>query len=172
MAITNPIGWAKWLEDHVSNVAYNAKPEEVMKLCNSTDPVQNFETVSKCKNIMILTKAPIGAKLQLSFYHSVIGILILPDDLRYVARMCSERGIVYVVRQFVRISHYPKRSHEVGLNHIARYMQRTKDKGMISSPNTEKIRLDFSVDPNFAGLVAVEDINESLGVFGGIPIPC
>ena len=42
---------------------------------------------------MILTKAPIGAKLQLSFFHSVIGIPILPDDLRYVARMGSERGI-------------------------------------------------------------------------------
>ena len=86
-------GWAKWLKDHETNSVYDADPEAVTKLCNSTDSVQNFEDVSKCKNIVLLTKSPMGAKLQLSFYHSVVGICIIPDKLHYVARIGYDAGI-------------------------------------------------------------------------------
>ena len=64
-----------------------------MKLCNSTNSVQNFEDMSKCKNISLLTKVPRGAIIQLSFYHSVVGICIMPDQLHYVARIEYEAGI-------------------------------------------------------------------------------
>ena len=65
-----------------------------MKLCNSIDSIQSFESVSKCKNAMILMMMTIGANLQLSFYHSVIGIPILQDDLRYVAMVGSGMELV------------------------------------------------------------------------------
>ena len=85
MVIANNIGWAKWLKEHSTNKVYDANPDGVTKLCGSSNATQNFDNVSRCKNIVLLTKAPLGAKLQLSFYHSVVGIIILPDTLHYVA---------------------------------------------------------------------------------------
>ena len=93
MVITNNNRWAKWLKDHSTNTVYDANPDGVMKLCGSSNAIQNFDDVSKYKNIVLITKAPLGAKLQLSFYHSVVGIGILPDKLHYVARIGYRTGV-------------------------------------------------------------------------------
>ena len=50
--------------------------------------------------------------------------------------------IAYAVHQCARFSHNPKQCHEVGLKHIVRYLQGTKDKGMILTPNVKNLKLD------------------------------
>ena len=47
----------------------------------------NLEELTKCKNIVLLTTAPMGAKYQAIFYHSTVGIPIVPDSLHHVARV-------------------------------------------------------------------------------------
>ena len=87
--------------------------------------------------------------------------------------------IEYAVHQCARFSHNPKRCHEVGLKHIARYLQGTKDKGMILTPNAKNLKLDLFADADFAGLFVAEDKHDPVGVksrtglllnFGGVPI--
>ena len=87
MMIDSTQGWAKWLKDHASNAVYDENLEAVMKLCNSKDEVVSYDNVSKFKSIVLLKKAPICAKLQLSFYHSVVEIPIMPEKLHYVANI-------------------------------------------------------------------------------------
>ena len=84
--------WLKWLQDHPSNTIYDSSPEEIAKLCTGADPKKNFENISKCKNLPLLTRALIGMKMQITFFHSVVGIPIRPDDLQFVARLATKEG--------------------------------------------------------------------------------
>ena len=79
--------WKSWILDHPANESYNNNPEAVLKICGSSEPKVNFKNLSESKNIALLTRAPIGEKLQFSFHHTVVGLPILPDDLHYVARL-------------------------------------------------------------------------------------
>ena len=72
--------------------------------------------------------------------------------------------IVYAVHQCTIFSHNPKRSHEVGLKHIARYLKGTKDKGIIITPDSKILRLDLFAGANFAGLFASEDTYDPVSV--------
>jgi hypothetical protein len=79
--------WERWLIDHPTNTSYDANHETVLKLCNATDPKVNFKNLCDSKNVALLTRAPIGGKMQFSFFHSVVGLPILPDEHHYVARL-------------------------------------------------------------------------------------
>ena len=72
--------------------------------------------------------------------------------------------ISYVVHQCAQFSHNPRHYHEVGLKHIAQYLQGTKDKGMILNLNSKNLKLDLFADADFAGLFAAEDKHNPLGV--------
>ena len=105
-------------------------------------------------------------------YRSVVGMML------YLAGS-TRPDIAYAVHQCARFSHNPKRSHEVGLKHIARYLQGTKDKGMILTPGVNNLRLDLFADADFAGLFVAEDKHDPVSVksrtglllnFGGVPI--
>ena len=66
----------------------------VQEICtNESVAMINFEELTKCKNIVLLTTVPMGAKRQATFYHSTVGILIIPDSLHHVARVCFKTGI-------------------------------------------------------------------------------
>ena len=82
-------------------------------------------------------------------YASAVGMLMY---------LSSNSGpdIQYAVHQCARFTHFPKKTHEDAILRICRYLQGTKDKGLIFNP-TEDLTLDCYVDADFAGLYGVED---------------
>lgn len=68
----------------------------------------------------------------------------------------SRPDIQFAVHQCARFTHAPRRSHEVAIQRICRYLQGTKDKGMRFTP-TKELKIDCYVDADFAGLWNVED---------------
>ena len=89
---TSNATWTSWLNDHASYATYNAHPTMVKDICSSPESITNFEKLTSSKNIILLTKAPMGGKCQATFWHSTIGIPIIPDDLHYVARVGMKTG--------------------------------------------------------------------------------
>ena len=66
-------------------------------------------------------------------------------------------NIAYDVHQCARLSHIPKRSHEIGVKHIAWYMKGTHTKCSIMNPDTENMGIDIYIYANFSGLYSTED---------------
>ena len=81
-------------------------------------------------------------------YATIVGMLM------YLAKN-SRPNIAYAIRQCARFTHAPRKSHVVGIKRILRYLQGTKDKGLILNPTT-KLQVDCYVDADFAGLWNVE----------------
>mmetsp|Transcript_30431 Transcript_30431/g.69423 ORF Transcript_30431/g.69423 Transcript_30431/m.69423 type:complete len:1695 (-) Transcript_30431:406-5490(-) len=77
-------------------------------------------------------------------YASVVGMLLY---------LCghSRPDIAFAVHQCARYSFAPKRSHELALLRIGRYLKGTLDKGLILDP-IDDLRLDCYPDADFAGL--------------------
>ena len=51
-----------------------------------------FERLARNKILVLLTKTPIGKKCSATFYHSVVGCPITPDELHYVAKSGMVKG--------------------------------------------------------------------------------
>ena len=83
-------------------------------------------------------------------YQSVVGIMIYLGGI-------TRSDIASTVYQCARFSHNPRRTYKIALKHIARYLQGSKDKGLILSPDQNKIQLDLYADTDFAGLFLAED---------------
>ena len=81
-------------------------------------------------------------------YATIVGMLM------YLAQN-SRPDIAYAVHQCARFTHAPRKSHVVGIKKILRYLQGTKDKGLILNPSN-KLQVDCYVDADFAGLWNVE----------------
>ena len=85
--------WKDWLNNHKSRARYDRNPERVRKLCDAPgSAAQKFERLAQNKNIVLLSKVPIGKKCQATFLHSVVGCPIAPEELRYVARSGMRTG--------------------------------------------------------------------------------
>jgi hypothetical protein len=82
-------------------------------------------------------------------YDSVIGMIM------YLANN-TRPEIAYAVHQAARFTHQPRQSHAIGVKRIAQYLQRTKNEGMLFSPQTE-LRVDCYVDADFA-VLSVPDL--------------
>ena len=82
-------------------------------------------------------------------YSSVVGMLL------YLSGH-SRPDIAYSVSQVARFTFAPKRSHEVALKKIGRYLLATRDKGLILTP-TKSLDVDAYPDADFAGLYGYED---------------
>ena len=104
-------------------------------------------------------------------YASVIGMLFY---------LCSNSrpDIQFAVHQCARFNHCPRKSHDEAVKIICRYLQATKNKGLIFNIKT-KMKLDMYVDADFAGLYDVEDHDDPICVksrtgyvliLGGCPI--
>ena len=87
--------------------------------------------------------------------------------------------ISYAVHQRTRFYYSPKRSQEIGVKHISRYLKGTQTKGIIMTPDREHLRIDMYAYADFAGLYSTEDkmdpvsIKSRSGVlstFGNVPI--
>ena len=80
-------GWKKWLNEHTSRSTYERYPDRVAGLLVGTGgPEMKFERLAQNKNLVLLTKAPLGKKGSATFYHSVVSCPITPDELHYVAK--------------------------------------------------------------------------------------
>ena len=90
-------------------------------------------------------------------YRSIVGMML------YLAGS-TRPDIAYAVHQYARISHSPKRSHEIGVNHIARYLKGTQTKGIIMTPDKDNMRIDMFADADFVGLYTTEDIMDPVSV--------
>ena len=77
-------------------------------------------------------------------YASVVGMLL------YLANN-SRPDIAFAVHQCARFTHCAKRLHEKAIKRIVRYLQGTKEKGLIINP-TQKLMMDLYGDADFAGL--------------------
>ena len=79
-------GWIQWLDTHGTRRVYDENPTRVLDLCKDGATVlAKFETLARSKNVVLLTKAAMGNKLQTTFYHSVVGVPIRPEEQHYVA---------------------------------------------------------------------------------------
>ena len=76
-------------------------------------------------------------------YPSVIGILL------YLASN-SRPDIAYATHMAARYTHAPKASHEAAVIRICRYLQHTKNDGLILRP-TKTLELTLYTDADFAG---------------------
>ena len=88
-------------------------------------------------------------------------------------------NITYTIHQCARFFNVSKRCHEVGVNHITRYLKEARTKEFIMKPDLKNLQLDLFADANFAGLYSTEDkqdlinMNSHTGVllnFGKVPI--
>ena len=82
-------------------------------------------------------------------YASAVGMLL------YLANN-TRPDIAFAVHQCARFTHAPRLSHAKALKRIVRYLQGTKDKGLIFAPTNELV-VDCYVDADFAGLWKSED---------------
>ena len=90
-------------------------------------------------------------------YATVLGMLM------YLASN-SRPEIAYAVHQCARFTHAPHNSHVVAIKRILRYLQGTRDKGLIFNPSTS-LQVDCYVDAaDFVGLWSIEDEQDPVSV--------
>jgi hypothetical protein len=106
-----------------------------------------------------LIKDEEGEMAQESFsYASVVGMLL------YLAGH-TRPDLCYSVSQAARFMFAPKRSHEVALKRIGRYLVGTADKGIIMDPkNATSLHIDAYPDADFAGLYGYESTTDPVCV--------
>ena len=71
--------------------------------------------------------------------------------------------IIYAVHQCVRFTHAPRKSHVVRIKSIIRYLQGTKDEGLIIKPSNS-LQVNCYVDVGFAGLWNIKQDQDPLCV--------
>jgi len=121
------------------------------------DKVLEATGMTECNSRQTPTRAegPLGTdangpeREQKWHYASVVGMLL------YLASN-SRPDISFAVHQCARFTHNPKASHEQGILRICRYLQGTKDEGIVFCP-TKECAVDCYVDADFAGLWGHED---------------
>ena len=104
-------------------------------------------------------------------YHQVVGILL------YISNN-TRPDIAFSVSQVARFTSNPKKSHARAVIRIARYLQDTKQRGMLLKPN-DNLGIDAYVDADFAGTwgseasTSRESVRSRAGfviTFGGCPL--
>ena len=90
----------------------------------------------------------------------------------------SRPDIQFAVHQCALFTHQPKRSHELAILRICRYLKGTADRGLRFKP-TRDLQLNMYLDADFAGLYNVESIDDPVSVksrtgyvleLGGCPV--
>ena len=112
-----------------------------MENCNPAAVPADSTPLGKDKN-----GAPCSEKWN---YRSVVGRLL------YLSGN-SRPDIAFAVHQVARFSHEPKRSHEVAVKRIVRYLKGTRNRGLVFRPRDDW-KIDCYVDADFCGLWGSED---------------
>ena len=106
----------------------------------------------------ILHKDELGPERKQSWkYRSAIGML------NYLAST-TRPDVLYAVHQCARFSANPRLSHERAVKRIVRYLKKTRDKGIIMTPDREK-GIQCYVDADFAGSFFSETSEDPVSVF-------
>jgi hypothetical protein len=106
----------------------------------------------------ILHKDELGPERKQSWkYRSAIGML------NYLAAT-TRPDTLFAVHQCARFSANPRLSHERAVKRIVRYLKKTRDKGIIMTPNKEK-GIQCYVDADFAGGFSAETSEDPVSVF-------
>ncbi len=85
-------------------------------------------------------------------YSSVVGMLL------YLAGH-TRPDIAYAVNCCARYMFCPRRSHELALKRIGRYLKATRDRGLVLNPSKE-LKIDCYPDADFAGMYGHEDSSD------------
>ena len=85
-------------------------------------------------------------------YSSVVGMLL------YLAGH-TRPDIAYAVNCCARYMFCPRRSHELALKRIGRYLKATRDRGLVLNPSRE-LKIDCYPDTDFAGMYGHEDSSD------------
>ena len=86
MTIISTQGWAKWLNDHPTRDVYDKNPDKVMVLCGGPLSMPSrFKKLTENKNLVLLSRAPLGKKCQTMFNHSVVDLPMIDDEVHFVA---------------------------------------------------------------------------------------
>ncbi len=105
-------------------------------------------------------------------YASIIG------KLNYLANN-TRPDIAFATHQCARFTHRPKRSHEIAIKKIVRYLAGTANQGIKFNIDQTKLDLTCYADADFAGLWGVEDPEDKMSsksrtgyviFFGGCPL--
>ena len=119
--------------------------------------IQDFNAKYAPVDMVPFVKVEVGYPcMEIWEYMPVVGMMI------YLAGS-TRPDISYAVHQCARFTHAPRKSHVVGIKRILRYLQGTKDKGLILNPS-ETLQVDCYVDADFAGLWNVEQDQDPLCV--------
>jgi hypothetical protein len=68
----------------------------------------------------------------------------------------SRPDIGMAVSQVCRFTHCTRRSHELALERIGRYLKGTVEEGLVMTPTPQSLNIDAYVDTDFAGLALKE----------------
>ena len=85
-------GWKQWLNNHATKDKYNKIADKIREIIIDTSATTNFKKLCVHNNLVLLTTAQLGAKIQTSFYHLTIYIPIIPEDVHHVARVGLSTG--------------------------------------------------------------------------------
>ena len=62
----------------------------------------------------------------------------------------------YTIQKCAQFSHNPRKSHEVGVKYIARYLKMMKTKGVIMAPDKRNMRIDVYADTDFLDFILLK----------------
>ena len=93
MAPVSNNNWETWLNNHATRKVYDANPTKVVKLLTGSSDSAGFDHLATNKNLVLISRAILGKKIQATFHHSIVGIPIMIDDVHYVARAGMKFGI-------------------------------------------------------------------------------
>ena len=74
----------------------------------------------------------------------------------------SQPAILFDVHRYTRFTHAPRNSQSFAVKYLLRYLNGSRNKGMIFKP-TNELRVDCCVDADFAGLFGIE--HEKVAIF-------
>ena len=134
----------KFVKDSINNTVTLTQRGLIQKIIDATDMTDNNGNWTPAAQAT-LGIDPDGEPYSESWsYPSIVGMLL------YLSTN-TRPDITFAVSQVARFNHSPKKSHATAIKTIVRYLQQTKDKGMIVRP-TGDLSIDCDVDADFAGL--------------------
>ena len=157
--------WTKWLNEHASRAVYDENPEKVEDVINPAKALESYRTLTLSKNLVLLSRAAIGKKAQATFYHSTVGVPILPDELRFVARsnLATGTGIEVdpeTLFQTTPAIHVPSRLSMMNVSTIDEFKNLTAD----TTKAKKKVRSFALLTPHLAEAVQSSDMTPG-GIF-------
>jgi hypothetical protein len=140
--------------EKMSDGSYNlTQPALIEKIIQATGMEQCNASPTPAAPNTTLGKDPEGEPMKESWsYPSVIGMLL------YLSTN-TRSDITFAVSQVARFTHGPKQSHATAVKRIVRYLQGTRDKGMIMRPDGT-LSVESYSDADFAGLYKVDPMED------------